>query len=353
MNPLVDNRNRLKIKTMKVNLCYFRNLKKMEKTVQLNSGYTCPILGYGTLKCDDPEMLSASLKVAIDAGYRHIDTAFIYQNEWVIGEVIAEYIKEGKIKREDIFITTKLWGTHFKPDHVRQMFNNQLEALQTNYIDLYLMHVPCALVKPSEDSLSLYGNFKADETIELDTITKIEDTWKELERLVEDKLVHSIGVSNFSTVQVDKLLATAKIKPAMNQVEINPAFQNIKLVNHHQLLGIQVTGFSPFASPGSENEVKSHMNLLEDPTLIEIGRKHCKTPAQTILRWQIQRGLCVIPKSITPARIQENFNIWDFELTNEEMDTIKAMDFNKRQIMLSFKNLADHPEYPYKEDGSW
>ena len=325
------------------------------KTIKLNSGYECPLLGYGTWQSQDTEQLKTGLRAAIEAGYRHIDTAQAYRNEHIIGEVLDEVIKAGKVKREELFITTKLFSSHFKTSLVLPTLKKQLEALKVDYVDLYLLHFPVPMEK-SDDGKAL-NKMNPDGTAEFDRETKLEDTWLELEKCVEAKLVRSIGVSNFTIPQVERMMKCGKIKPAMNQVESSPVFQNTKLIEFCQKNGVATTGYSSFGSPGTMDPRTGkpyfNLNLLENPTLKAIGDKYKKNNAQVILRWQIQRNVVMIPKSLTPSRIAENFNIWDFELSKEDIEEIQKMDTNKRQMMLPIKNINEHPESPYLQEGSW
>ena len=325
------------------------------KTLKLNSGYEMPMLGYGTWQSQDPAALKNGVKAAIQCGYRHIDTAFNYQNEHIIGEAMSELIEEGVVKRSDIFLTTKAHFTYYKPEHLRALIKAELKALKTDYIDLYLLHFPVPLAKPDEPNqlVKIVDNRVVSEP----SVTH-EDTWKIMEEFVDQGLVRSIGISNFNIKQTERLLKCGRIKPALNQVEVNPVFQNTKLVDFCQKNGVQVTGYSCFGSPGTINRMTGKafcpVNILEDERLKKIGDKYGKNSAQVILRWLAQRNIIAIPKSLTPSRIADNANYDDFELTAEDMAEIAKIDTNKRNgaTSLALPGVVDHPEWPFTEEGS-
>ncbi len=218
----------------------------------------------------------------------NIDTAWLYRNEKEVGRAVHESIKEGVLKREDVFITTKVWPDRLDREKALETIHNSLNEMNLTYVDLVLVHFP-------------NGNYS--------------DIYKGLEDAFEQKLAHSIGISNFNVQQIETLTKTAKVKPAMNQIQIHPKMNQDETVDYCKKHDIVITGYSPLGL-GS---------LISDPTLTEIGKKHNKTSAQVMIRWQIQRGLVVIPKSVHKERIVENFNVFDFELTADEMNTIHNM----------------------------
>ncbi|VDM22452.1 unnamed protein product [Hydatigera taeniaeformis] len=261
------------------------------------SGFSIPCIGFGTYK-----VLRYSRATA---GYRHIDCAHLYQNEEAIGGVLESWIDDGKLKREDLFITSKV------PDMVKSACLKTLERLKLSYLDLYLIH------------WTIFDD------------VKIEVTWK---NLVKDGLVLHIGLSNFNESQVQRIVDCASIKPVMLQIESNPHFPNQKLIDFSRSRGILSTGFAPLGSPYLEVIWSSRQlhsmphRLIDEPVLTKIGEKYGKTTAQVALRHGIQRGICVVPKSQTPKRIKENFQVFDFELTDDEMKEINALGLYQRQV---------------------
>jgi diketogulonate reductase-like aldo/keto reductase len=255
--------------------------------VKLNTKYEVPIIGIGTWQATGDQVVQA-VKDALAAGYRHIDTAWFYHNEKEVGQGVHESIKAGVVKREDVFVTTKIWPTdQISNDHPKSLktIHHSLTQMNFTYIDLVLVHWP-------------QGNYS--------------DVYKGLEDAYDQKLVRSIGVSNFHINEIETLMKTAKVKPAMNQIQIHPKMNQDELVDYCKKQDIAITGYSPLGQ-GS---------LINDHTLVDIGKKHNKTSAQVMIRWQIQRELVVIPKSVHKERIIENFNVFDFELTADEMKTI-------------------------------
>lgn len=325
----------------------------MAKTFKLNTGFECPSVGYGTAHNSDkdPNVLKEAVKAAVKAGYRHIDTAQAYQCEHIIGQALQELYKEGVVARSDMFITTKLHGTHYKPDRARQAIERQLKELQTDYIDLYLMHMSVALQMPSDEK-QLWP-ISPEGKIMYDMETSLEETWKVLEELHKAGTLKSIGVSNFNIPLMEKILK-CNVKPAMLQVEISPIFHNKKLVDFCKSHNIRVTGYSSFGSPGNINPANGKpicaVDLLNNEKLLAIGKPYGKNAAQVIVRWMIQNGTVVIPKSMNAGRIAANFNVWDFELSDKDMAEITSMDTNKRNA--DAPAFADHPNYPFTEEGS-
>ncbi|XP_067930694.1 aldo-keto reductase family 1 member A1-A-like [Watersipora subatra] len=317
-------------------------------SVRLHTGQRMPTVGLGTWMLTDGE----ALKAAIDVGYRHIDTAQYYQNEDRIGEVLEQQIKDGKIMREEMFITTKLTPMGMAPEHVRKETEKSLKRLKTSYIDLYLIHFPVAhsdelLEKGVATPLYKDGTPK---TVFIDPL----DTWREMEKLVDDGLVKAIGLSNFSLKQVERIYSLARIKPANLQMEIHAWFPQYDFVDFCTKRGISITAYAPIGSPGKPEMPglgPSGKALLEEPALKEVASKHGKTPAHVLLRNLIQRGIIVIPKSSNPERIRLNFEVFDFELTDEDMDVIKGL--NKEKRLFTFGAVGErnfhHPFFPFPE----
>ncbi|XP_067657248.1 aldo-keto reductase family 1 member B1-like isoform X2 [Haliotis asinina] len=282
-------------------------------STRLNSGYDMPMLGLGTYNSFKPNEMGDAVKAAVQMGYRHFDTAWRYTTEPEIGAAVKELIQEGKIKREELFIVTKLWVQFHEPDQVEPACQKSLEALGMDYIDLYLIHFPVAC---------------EDLEITKPTSTDYVDTWRAMEKLVDKGLVRSIGVSNFNQQQLERILKLdgIKYKPANNQVEISPYLHQENLVQYSFKNGISTTGYSPFGAPGQNYERNDAPKILEDPTIVEMGRKYKKSSAQVILRWGIQRGLVLIPKSTNPSRLAQNMDIFDFTLSEDDMKAMQALD---------------------------
>ncbi|MEW9052442.1 MAG: aldo/keto reductase [Neobacillus sp.] len=263
-------------------------------TTTLNNGVKMPWLGFGVFKVQEGEEVVHSVKTAIEVGYRSIDTAAIYRNEEGVGKAIAE----SNIPREELFVTTKVWNSDQGYESTLAAFETSLNKLGLDYLDLYLIHWPV----PSK---GLYV-----------------ETWKALEKLYKDGRVRAIGVSNFNVNHLENLLANCEIKPMVNQVEYHPVFNQQELQDFCKKNEIQLEAWSPLMQ-GS---------LLNDPVLVEIANKYNKSTAQVILRWDIQTGVVTIPKSIKPHRIAENADIFDFELTEEDLQQISKLNQNKRQF---------------------
>jgi aldehyde reductase len=230
------------------------------------------------------------VKDAIDVGYRLIDGAYAYQNEAEVGAGIAAKIKDGTVKREDLFITSKLWGTFHKPELVLPALKKTLSDLGLQYLDLYLIHWPVALKEGTPD---LYPADAAGVPINSDA--DFVDTWKSMEEAVKLGLVKSIGVSNFNSEQIGRILASCTIKPVTNQVECHPYFNQRKLQEWCKERDIVITGYSPLGSPDRPWATAADPKLLDDPKLIELGKKYGKSAAQIVLRWNTQRGIVTIP----------------------------------------------------------
>ena len=256
-------------------------------SVKLNTGMAMPVIGLGTWQAKGAPVVQA-VKDALEIGYRHIDTAFVYQNEKEVGEGLHAQIAAGIVKREEVFITTKVWPDGSNQEKALETIHHSLKELNVTYLDLVLVHFP-------------HGDYS--------------NTYKGLEDAYNQKLVRSIGISNFNPSQIDHLMKTAKVKPAVNQINLHPTLNQDETVEHCNKLGISVTAYSPLGTG----------RLISNPTLVAIGKKHNKTSAQVAIRWSIQRGLVVIPKSTHKKYIKEDFEVFDFELTPDEMKTIHAM----------------------------
>lgn len=262
----------------------------ISQAVTLNNGVKMPQLGLGVYKVEEGQVVINAVKAALEAGYRHIDTAALYQNEAGVGQAI----RESGIPREEIFVTTKVWNSDQGYETTLQAFEESRRKLALDYVDLYLVHWP------------VKGKYK--------------DTYRALEKLYNDGLVRAIGVSNFQTHHIDDLLTEASIVPAINQVELHPLLSQEPLRAYCTEKNIHVTAWSPLM----------HGNL-DIPELIELGKKYGKTPAQIVIRWDLQKGIITIPKSIRAERIRENADVFDFQLSAEDIAIIDGLNRNHRQ----------------------
>ncbi|KAK7870468.1 hypothetical protein R5R35_000745 [Gryllus longicercus] len=313
------------------------NMAQKVPFVQFNNDLKFPIFGLGTWKSPPGEVTQA-VKNAIDAGYRHIDCAHVYGNETEVGAALKEKIQEGVVKREDLYITSKLWNTFHRPDLIEPAIKTTLCNLGLEYLDLYLIHWPQAYKEdeglfPEKDGKTVYSD--------VDYV----DTWKGMEKLVKKCLTKSIGVSNFNHEQIDRVLAIAEIKPVTNQVECHPYLNQKKLIEYCKSKDIVITAYSPLGSPDRPWAKPGDPQLMDDPKLKEIAQKYGKTTAHILLRYNVQRGLITIPKSVTKSRIEQNIDIFDFELKNEDMECIDTFDCNGRFCHLNW--IKDHKYYPF------
>jgi 2,5-diketo-D-gluconate reductase A len=257
----------------------------------LHDGIEIPQLGFGVFQVP-PEETQATVELALDAGYRHIDTAAAYRNEAAVGAALAA----SGLPREDVFVTTKLWNAEQGHDSTLAAFEASLERLGLDHVDLYLIHWPV----PSQD--------------------RFVDTWRAFERIYEEESARTIGVSNFRIEDLERLEAETDTRPTVNQVELHPSLQQAGLRTFHAEQRIATEAWSPLAQGG----------LLDDETIAAIAERHDRTPAQAILRWHLQLGNIVIPKSVTPERIRENIEVFDFELDDEDMAEFAKLDRGER-----------------------
>jgi aldehyde reductase len=281
-------------------------------TVKLNSGHEMPLVGLGTFEAKPGEVGNA-VKKALEMGYRSIDCAAAYENEAEIGKAMHEVFSQGKIKREDVFITSKLWAAKNDPSEVHAAITKTLKDLQLDHLDLYLIHQPVP-VDPN--------GFKYKKR----TGYGLQDLWRAMEKVQKEGLTKSIGVSNYNSALISDIQNYAHVMPAVNQVERYPYFAQLEHIKYCNELGIHVTAYAPLGAPGSYKE----SNVLEDHVIKELATKHKKTPAQIIIRWNMDSGVIVIPKSVHEERIKENFGVFDFSLSEDEIKKINELDKNKR-----------------------
>lgn len=259
----------------------------MMKTIRLNNGVEMPLVGFGVFQMNEPVECEQAVLHAIDAGYRLIDTAASYQNETQVGNAI----RQSNIARDELFVTTKLWLQDASYEGTKAQFERSLNRLQVDYVDLYLIHQP---------------------------IGDVHGAWRAMEELYAAGKIRAIGVSNFHPDRLADLMAFNTVKPAINQVEVNPFNQQLHAVPWMQSKDIQPEAWAPFA--------EGRNNLFSQPVLVEIGKKYGKSAGQVVLRWLLQRNIVSLAKSVRKERLLENINILDFELSMTEMNQITAMD---------------------------
>ncbi|CAN6562093.1 unnamed protein product [Malus baccata var. baccata] len=293
--------------------------------ITLNSGFNMPVVGLGVWRMEGKEIRDLVLN-ALNLGYRHFDCAADYKNEPEVGEALAEAFSTGLVKREDLFITTKLWNSDH--GHVVEACKDSLKKLRLDYLDLYLVHFPVAT---KHTGVGMTGSaLDEDGVLEIDTTISLETTWHAMEELVSMGLVRSIGISNYDIFLTRDCLAYSEVKPAVNQIETHPYFQRESLVKFCQKQGICVTAHTPLGGAVANSEWFGSVSCLDDPVLKNLAEKYKKTAAQVVLRWGIQRNTVVIPKTSKLERLKENFQVFDFELTKEDMDLIAKVDRKHR-----------------------
>ncbi|EDO36411.1 predicted protein [Nematostella vectensis] len=295
---------------------------------KLNTGASIPAMALGTWQSSKEEVGNA-VRLAIELGYRHIDCAEIYGNEGEIGEALSEVLTEGKVKREELFVTSKLWCDSHHPDDVLPACQATLKNLQLDYLDLYLIHIPVAFKKgvrlPHSIAEGIIGY----------TPEGVQNTWQAMEGLVAKGLCKAIGVSNFSVKRLNKLLETASIVPACNQVELHPYLPQEKLKEFCDSKGILLTAYSPLGNPGRlvpKERLEREPKVMEEPVIKEIAAKHNCSVARVLLRWGIQRGYPVLPKSTSRDHLHDNFSALGLVLTDDEMAAIKSITTRQRYL---------------------
>lgn len=296
------------------------------KLLKFQNGDTMHAIGLGTWKANGPKLKNA-VKEALYAGYRHIDTATNYNNEDIVGEALAEVFAEGKIFREDVFITSKLWNDSHAEGEVIPALEESLKKLKLDYLDLYLVHWPVAFRHGVEFPQ------KPDDYLTLEE-APLAETWKQMEKAKSLGLTRHIGVSNFSITKLKDLISKSEQKPEMNQVELHPLLQQNELLEFCQGNNILITAYSPLGSGDRSRAMKAQdePNLLDLDVLKEIARDRSATVPQVLIAWNMKRGCAVIPKSTTKEHIISNFRAADVELTDEDMEKISQLNKNFRFI---------------------
>ncbi|GLJ06587.1 hypothetical protein SUGI_0042600 [Cryptomeria japonica] len=302
--------------------------------LHLNSGAKMPVIGLGmATEPIDSHQLKSLVLYAIQIGYRHFDSASLYTSQIGLGDALNEAMKSRLVSREEVFVTSKVWCTDVHADDVLPSLQNSLRMLQLDYVDLYLIHFPVRLKKEV-----VFLNIKEDDILPFD----IKSTWQAMEKCVELGLTKSIGVSNFSCKKIEDLLAHATITPSVNQVEMHPFWQQRKLREYCSKLNIHVSAYAPLGSPAKS---WGSRRLLDSHVINGIAQKYSKTNGQIALRWGIEQGVCVIPKSIREERLLENFEIFDFQLCEEDHQKIETLE---QQKLFSGKEFISPTNGPYR-----
>ena len=268
------------------------------ENLKLSNGVEMPLEGFGVFQVPDPNECKNAVLEAIKASYRLIDTAAIYMNEKAVGEAIKQAISEGIVKREDLFITTKLWVSDFSYEGAKRGFDRSLKNLGLEYIDLYLLH-------------QAYGD--------------VYGAWRAIEEFYNEKKIRAIGVSNFNIGKFTEFAELVNIKPMVNQIELHPFFAQYDAIENMKKYGCLPQAWGPLA--------EGKHGIFTHPVLTEIGKKHGKTAAQVALKWNVQRGVSILPKSVHKERIEQNFDIWNFTISDEDMKKIDALDLKHSEII--------------------
>lgn len=288
-------------------------------------GLGMPCFGLGTW-LSFPGEVGASVRSAVECGYRLIDCASIYENEDEVGATLQDLFSSGSLARDDLWITSKLWNDCHEPADVRAACVRSLEDLRLDHLDLYLVHFPVSFVHGVKDPTSATQMAHV----------PIEDTWAAMESLVEEGLVRHIGVSNFEVDDLERVQRSASVMPAVNQFECHPLFSRRDLVDYCHAHDIAVTAHSSLGAPA--NGMHEYAPVLSNESVVAIASSHERTPAQVLLRWALQRGIAVIPKSVNADRLAENARLFDFELTADDMAVLGGLNESRRY---------NHPTTPW------
>ncbi|MEX0963971.1 MAG: aldo/keto reductase [Pseudohongiellaceae bacterium] len=298
------------------------------------SGRAMPAVGLGLWKIDKPATADVICD-AIEIGYRHLDSAADYGNESEVGQGIEQALNQGLCSRDELWITSKLWNTYHRPEHVEAACRKTLEDLGVDYLDLYLIHFPISLQFVEFEARYppewIHDPSAATPRMQVDPVP-LSDTWGAMENLQRKGLVKNIGVCNYNSALLHDLMAYARIKPAMLQIESHPYLTQEALIRAAAAYDIAVTAFSPLGALSyvSLDMASEKESVLRQQIVIEAAQRLQRSPAQVVLRWGIQRNTAVIPKTVNPNRLRENLALFDFEINDEEMAAINGMNLNRR-----------------------
>ncbi|EGI64604.1 PREDICTED: 1,5-anhydro-D-fructose reductase-like isoform X1 [Acromyrmex echinatior] len=323
---------------------------QQNSSVSLPTGQQMPILGFGTWHASGEE-LEAALDAALEMGYRHIDTAAVYENERFIGNVLKKWLDSGRIKRSDLFIVTKVPPNGNRSGDIEKWLKRSLRNLRLAYLDLYLVHTPFAYQDAGEE----FHPLNEEGEIMIDTDTDHLQIWSAMENQVLEGRTKAIGLSNFNITQIKKILNNAKLPVSNVQIELHVHFQQNKLMKFCQENNISVTAYAPLGSRGFVEKIGKGdvvLHSLKNVTVLEIAEKYEKTSAQILLKHIIQKGIATIPKSVDPLRIKENIELFDWELEAEDVNKLNALDMGESARVCDFKSgffksLSKHPEFPF------
>ena len=318
----------------------FQNMKSLN----FKNNDQMPILGLGTWKSEKGEVYKA-VQEAINIGYRHFDCAFIYMNEKEIGNALKDAVSSGDVKREELWITSKLWNNEHKKEDVMPALQRRLDDLGLDYLDLYLMHWPVANQADVVFASDASGFLSLEEA-------PLSETWAGLEACVAKGMTKHIGVSNYSVKKLKALSSGAKIKPEVNQIELHPLLQQKEMLNYCKTEGINLIAYSPLGSRDRTPEMKAanEPDMFENPMVNKLAIKYDCTPAQFLIAWAINRGTAVIPKSTNPERLKLNFEAAKIEINLEDMIQMESLDKHYRYVKGNFFEL---PGSPYTVKSLW
>lgn len=313
------------------------------KNLEFRNGNRLPMLGLGTWKSKPGEVRQA-VYWAIEAGYRHLDCAAVYQNEREVGQGIADAMADGLVKRKELFVTSKLWNSNHRLEDVKPALEKSMNDLRLDYLDLYLVHWPVAF-KPGIGFATYREQFYTYQDVPLT------QTWEAMQEQKASGATRHIGVSNFNRVKLKELLSMAGEKPEMNQVELHPFLPQEELVKFCRENDILLTAFSPLGSPDSRaDRHRDDPKLLDNPTVSDVAKKHGATVAQVLIAWSISRGIAVVPKSVNRSRIIENFRAVDVILDGEDLQALTTIGITHR---FADGSIFTGPQSPYNISDLW
>ena len=315
-------------------------MSALVRTIKLYNRMECPILGLGTWRGKGSEVHSA-VKQAILNGYRHIDTAMVYENEREIGLAIKEVIQETSLSRDDLFIVTKLPGSCNRPNLVVPALKHSLKQLNLDYVDLYLIHTPISRMPISDNVVSIDSK-KDDNGLNIFEDINPLETWKEMEQCVDLGLAKSIGVSNFNSIQLQSILDSCVIKPVTNQIECHPFLPQKKMREFCKKNNIVLTSYRPL---GGQIKKSDDPDILNNKVVQEIASKHKKLPSQVLIRWHVQQNLIVLAKSTQLKHMLSNADVFDFSLTDEDLKELDKLECGHRYC--PFLDSVTSKHYPF------